>query len=534
MDKTTGGRHCRRAFMIMMASAIALAAIGSVLMMANDGIDATGEMSGTCGDDLTWTIDSDGNLVIEGTGPMDEFEIGTEKWGGNTVITVTIGDSVTSVGGNAFYDCPHLKSATIGDSVLSIGDGAFFECWSLESVTLGKSVESIGYCSFWYCGFKSIDLPGSLKSIGETAFIMCNSLESVTVPDSVTSMGERPFDRCASLKSITVGSGNPAFSSSDGVLFDKEKTRLIQYPAGKEDRSYSIPDSVRTVASDAFGQNEKLEEVTIPGSVTDIEEQAFAYCTSLKSVTIPGSVTTIGDAAFSGCSALSSAIIPDSVTKIPGAMFLGCSSLKSVTIPGTVTEIGSGAFTYCTALESVVIPDSVTTIGEYAFSTCNSLLKIGIGSGVTTMKYAFRNHVFYDSDGTTALGNDASDYAGSCFIGTSMDRMIRSDWPSVTVTFDANGGQCSVESVKTENGRIASVPVPAREGCSFGGWSSSASGGAGVDGSTLFLEDATVYALWTEPSGPGQDKSIGNAYYAGIAVVIALLIAGAAFYKKLR
>ena len=534
MNCCTGGRHSRRAFMIMMASAIAVAAIGSVLMMASDGIDAAGETSGTCGDDLTWTIDSDGNLVIEGTGPMYDYEFGTEKWGGNTVVTVTIGDSVTSVGKNAFFGCSYLKSATIGDSVLSIGDRAFFECWALESVTLGKSVESIGYLSFWYCGFKSIDLPDSLKSIGEEAFILCNSLESVTVPDSVTSMGERPFDRCASLKSITVGSGNPAFSSSDGVLFDKEKTRLIQYPAGKEDRSYSIPDSVTAVASDAFGQNEKLESVVIPDSVTEIEDEAFAYCTSLKSVTIPGTVTSIGDAAFSGCSALSSAIIPDSVTKIPGGMFLGCSSLKSLTIPGTVTTIGEQAFMYCSALESVVIPDSVTAIGEHAFSGCNSLLKIGIGNGVTTMENAFRNHVFYDSDGTTALGNDASEYAGSCFIGTSMDKMTRSDWPSVTVTFDANGGQCSVESVKTENGKIASVPVPAREGCSFGGWSSSASGGAGVDGSTLFLEDATVHALWTEHSEPGPDNSLGAATFAGIAVIIALLIAGTVFYKKLR
>lgn len=91
-----------------------------------------------------------------------------------------------------------------------------------------------------------------------------------------------------------------------------------------------------------------------------------------------------------------------------------------------------------------------------------------------------------------------------------------------------------MESVKTENGRIASVPVPVRDGYDFTGWSSSASGGAGVDGSTLFLEDATVHALWTEHSEPGPDNSLGTAACAGIAVVIALLIAGTVFYKKIR
>ena len=532
MNCCTGGRHCRRAFMIMMASAIAVAAIGSVLMMASDSIDATGETSGMCGDDLVWIIDSDGNLIIDGTGPMQNFELGKEKWGGNTVVTVTIGDSVTSVGDYAFYECTSMTSAIIGDSVQSIGNSAFFECKSLKSISMGNSVESIGKYAFWFCDFKSIDLPKTLKSIGDEAFFMCDSLESVFIPDSMTAMGTCPFDRCASLRSITVESGNPAYTSSDGVLFDKTMSSIIHYPSGKEDRSYVIPDSVKSLEEDAFDRNVNLEEVAIPESVTKIGKRAFAYCTCLESVTISGSVTEIGTSAFQGCSSLESAIIPDSVTEISDGLFLACTSLKSVTLPDTVTKIGDDAFSSCTSLGSVAIPDSVTTIGNNAFSKCTGLVKIGFGWGIASMKNAFPDRAFYDSDGTTVLGNDASDYTGLCFIGTSADKMVKSDWPVVTVTFDANGGWCSEGSVETYAGRIAFFPVPVRDGYAFDGWSASASGGTSVTWSTLFVEDATVYAQWKEVYGP--DNSLGTATCAGIAVVIALIIAGTVFYKKTR
>ena len=269
--------------------------------------------SGKCGDNLTWSLDTDtGVLTISGTGDMYNWHYsGDVPWDSkrSSVKTVVIGDSVTSIGECAFYYCTGLTSVTIPDSVTSIGDGAFENC---------------------------------------------TGLTSVTIPDSVTSIGDEAFNNCTRLTSITVKEGNPKYSSDEyGVLFNKDKTLLIQYPIGNKRTSYTIPDSVTSISYAAFSGCTSLTSVTIPDSVTSIGEAAFWLCTSLTSVTIGNSVTSIGSSAFSICV-----------------------SLTSVTIPDSVTSIGNGAFYFCTSLTRVTIPDSVTSIGDNAFISCTSLTDV--------------------------------------------------------------------------------------------------------------------------------------------------------------
>ena len=359
--------------------------------------------SGKCGANLTWSLDTDtGVLTISGTGDMYNWYSSDDvPWYSNrsSIKTVVIGDSVTSIGRRAFRYCESLTSVTIPNSVTSIGDFAFRNCTGLTSVTIPDSVTSIGSCAFWGCtGLTSVKIPDSVTSIGYRAFFRCTGLTSVTIPDSLTSIGVGPFEYCDSLTSVTVKEGNPNYSSDEyGVLFNKDKTLLIQYPIGNTRTSSTIPDSVTRIGDWAFAQCTGLTSVTIPDSVTSIGYCAFGNCTGLTSVTIPDSVTSIGDDAFRYCTGLTSVTIPDSVTSIGEGVFRYCTGLTSVTIGNSVTSIGEHAFRNCTGLTSVTIGNSVTSIGEGAFSDCTSLTSVTIPDSVTSIC----NGAFYNCTGLT-------------------------------------------------------------------------------------------------------------------------------------
>ncbi len=198
-----------------------------------------------------------------------------------SLTSVTIPDGVTSIGEYTFSWCTSLTSATIPDSVTSIGEFAFHNCKSLTSMTIPRSVVSIGYDAFGWCeSLTSVTILDGVRSIGNSAFTDCKSLTSVTIPNSVTSIGRGAFSSCASLTGVWVAEGNSHYvSDASGVLFNKDKTTLVQCPG-------------------AFAV------YTIPGSVTSIGDDAFSGCASLTSVTIPDSVTSIGNYAFSCCGSL--------------------------------------------------------------------------------------------------------------------------------------------------------------------------------------------------------------------------------------
>ena len=292
-----------------------------------------------------------------------------------------------------------------GSTFTSIGYAAFFDCTSLTSVVIPNSVTSIGDAAFSNCtGLTSVVIPNSVTSIGDYAFSNCTGLTSVTIPKSVTNIGGGLFVACTSLTAINVDAGNSTFSSQDGVLYNKAKTTLIAYPAGKTGNTFTIPNSVTSIGDAAFSNCTRLTSVTIPNSVTSIGYGAFDGCTSLTSVTIPNSVTSIGNFAFDGCTSLTSVTIGNGVTSIGYGAFYGCTSLTSVTIPNSVTSIGGGAFERCTSLASVTIGNGVTSIEYRAFSGCTGLTSVTIGSGVTSIEWW---RTFYDCTSLAAINVDA-------------------------------------------------------------------------------------------------------------------------------
>jgi hypothetical protein len=224
--------------------------------------------------------------------------------------------------------------------------------------------------------------------IGDGAFWNCTSLTSITIPDSVIDIEYTNFYACTSLSAIKVDTGNTAYSSQDGVLYNKNKTLLHTYPAGKTVASFIIPNSVTSIGHGAFWNCAKLTSVTIPDSVTVIGKSAFASCESLISITIPDSVTSIEKGAFWNCKSLTGITIPDSITSIGWDAFHSCTSLISVIIPDSVTSIEFSVFEDCSKLTTVIIGKGVTEINGGAFLKCTSLTSVTFKSTIPPKQFS--------------------------------------------------------------------------------------------------------------------------------------------------
>ncbi|MBR5167981.1 MAG: leucine-rich repeat domain-containing protein [Salinivirgaceae bacterium] len=300
----------------------------------------------------------------------------------NENTTYEINSKCQIIAGGAFSNCNTLKSITIPNSIVSIGDWAFNGCIWISEITIPESVTIIGASAFARCGLKSIDIPNSVTRIGDYAFNSCIELKSVKIPNSVRKLGNRVFEGCDQLQYNEY--------NNDKYLGNDENPYLVLMRAAIQDTCI-ININCKFINSKAFYNHSQLKMVSIPESVTSIGTEAFCG-SGLLSITIPNSVVCIGDGAFMGCESLSSVQVSESITEISNNMFENCGSLTSIIIPISITKIGTQAFHFCVNMTSVVIPNSVIEIGVSAFAGCNSLTTVEMSNSVVNIgKTAFQN-----------------------------------------------------------------------------------------------------------------------------------------------
>lgn len=420
--------------------------------------------------DYDYRILDDGTVEITLYGGYDEIvvipseidgkkvtSIGTSAFNNTSdyidIISIQIPDSVVNIGDNAFAMCESLTSINIPNSVRTIGKDAFngccsltdikipygvteikpntfIQCCNLEKIDIPNSITSIGEFAFSGCTkLEDLTIPSSVTNIGNSAFGGCDKLKDVTIPNSVTNIGNSPFAFCSNLLSINVSENNTCYSSLNGILFNKEKTELLEYPAGKSG------------------------EYVIPNDVISISDSAFAYCYNLTNIIIPDSVKDIGDNAFWGCENLTSIEIPDSVTSIGDFAFSCCKNLTSVIIPNSVTSIGR----FYTEFSTVLTIYGCSGSSAETFAKENNLPFVDIYSKVLTSKVGNISVKGAFDDGVTLNVEKATvKNAVAAYDITLKDENGNTIQPSgkITVSIPSDKANCKVYWIKEDGTKV--------------------------------------------------------------------------------
>ncbi len=350
--------------------------------------------SGKCGDDITWQLDEAGTLTISGTGEMYNYNGNLSNYAPwndkrQDVKKVVVKGDVTNIGDWAFWGCGNLTSVSLPDSLTRIGNYAFsggcgfsnivlpknlinigngaFAGSNLTKITLPENVTNIGRRAFYGSCLESVNLPDSLISIGGEAFMSCSFLTNIEISRNVANIGDRAFAECNKLKSIPVEEGNAHFCSDDGILYNKDMTKIVCYPVGKTESQFNIPDGVTEIGVSAFANCMALRTIEIPSTVTTIGATAFSNCRNLYSVNIPQSVTSIGSSAFWYCNNIRSLVIPEGVESIEYSTFRECHNLAEIWLPSSLKKVGQAAFSWCNSLKDVYYSGSEAQWNEIEF-----------------------------------------------------------------------------------------------------------------------------------------------------------------------
>ena len=390
-----------------------------------------------------------------------DFEVNSSITPDNEDLPCTLSIHVVPVIGEYYtsFECPFNVSFTVHD----LEQNSFYlDCWWYdglveledgETLVLEDLYEDVNIDGADYSLRKTmhqamltknecvgeVSIPSEVTYEGQTypvtsidryAFNENTALTKVTFPKTVKNMDfdkesgftRNPFSNCKALESIEVDEENPVLCAIDGVLFNKDRTRLHAYPIAATRTSYTVPESVTWIENSAFSQNQHLVNVSLPDDVTVLGSFAFSGCTNLEEVKLPSSLSALYLCIFYNCSHLKSVTIPDGVTYLGTRLFYGCTSLTSISMPESVTKTDDSIFENCTSLKNVTFSPNLDIINYKMFFNCSSLSEIIIPDGVTEI----RNNAFENCSAlkTLDLPESVTSLGWSPFVGCKLDSLV--------------------------------------------------------------------------------------------------------------
>ncbi len=442
--------------------------------------------SGTCGaqgDNVKWTLDSEGTLTISGTGEMEDYEalINPAPWYykyKNIINKVIIDTGITSIGSGTFSLCEKVTDVNIPNSVIRISRQAFENCIGLLEITIPNGVTEICDSAFRGCiNLKKVDFPNTLISIGQSSFNDCSNLVTINIPDSVINVGGFAFSGCTKLRSVNMGNNvksiedgafsecpqltsltipknttsigknicencgsvnydvspqNVCFSSQNGVLFNKEKTELISYAKDKIQPVYDIPYGVEKIAIGAFAYCENLTKITIPDSVISIGIDVFYNTGLYETQMYTGKGLYDGDAYY----------IDNYLIDVKG-------DISTFTVKEGTIAIAGGAFAggayFKSEITQLYIPRSIKNIGESNFNySCSSITDVYYAGSKTEWE-----QIVIEND------NDALNNANIHFMGVDPAPTAEPNAPSIEITgVSSNRVSAKIGNCKSKDAKV--------------------------------------------------------------------------------
>ena len=478
-----------------------------------------------------------------------------------------------SFGNIAFYDSNLIDiNVSEGNSSYASRDGILYNKEKTKllrcppgkegMINIPEGVEKIAEYAFMGCGrLTSINIPEGVKEIGTKAFTYCSNLTEINIPESIKiidfsySREHGIFSGCSNLENINVDEGNNIYASQEGIIYNKEKTKLLKCPEGKKG-SINILEGVNEIGRNAFDVCSSITEINIPDGVTKIDEFAFSSCGSLTEIDLPEKLTEISAYIFYFCMNLKRINIPEGVTKIDLNAFYGCNNLSEINISESNSNYSSqDGILYNKEKTELIrcpegkkglnIPGGVTSIGDIAFSGCNSLARINIPEGITYIGY----NTFRECNNLTIYGEENS-YAQSYAKGHNIPFKLSSEYEKdinndstttvnkYTVKFINYDGSQIGDIQEVEEGKAAVAPtVEVREGYTFKGWDKDYSNvKSNLEVKAIYEENKQSQGENTNQgenqNQGGQTANSGDIANSGIIAIMILGLAGTIVFKK--